>query len=645
LLQTTPILTPEILIIAGVSPFLSGKDNEAAIWQIRKIKQGEMALQSETAKTPPDREQLAEQHKWRLADIYATDEKWEEDFRSIQQQYPDLAGFQGKLGESWQKLLECLKLREKIGETLERLYVYAHMRKDEDNNQVKYQAMADRVVGLSVKIQSITAYIVPEILELPEGLLQLWMNQAEMALYQHFLEDMVRLRPHTLSAKEEELVAQVGELANAPKTVYRMLVNADLKFPVIKDEKGEGIEVSEAKYTHLLRSRDRRVRQDAFSSLLGTYKDKRNTLAGLLSTSIKKDIFYSRARKYPSALEAELKGDHIPLEVYSNLIKTVRENLGLLHSYVKLRKRLLGLEELRMYDLYVPMVSQVDIQVPYEEAKKMVLGSARPLGQEYMSALREGLEARWIDVYENKGKTSGAYAWGAYGTHPFVLLNYQDSLDGVFTLAHEMGHALHSYYSSREQPYVYAHYTIFAAEVASTVNEALLLHYMLSNREDHRERMYLLNYYLEQFRGTVFRQTMFAEFEKIIHEKAEAGEALTPDVLSGIYYQLNKDYYGPHLTVDQDIEIEWARIPHFYSAFYVYKYATGFSAATALSRQVLRQEEGAADRYLGFLKSGSSDYSINLLKKAGVDMTSPEPVKRALEVFADTLGQMEQLAN
>ncbi|MEW6661941.1 MAG: oligoendopeptidase F [Bacillota bacterium] len=602
-------------------------------------------MQSGLAKTPPARDQLAEHHKWRLEDIYPTDQKWEEDFRSLQQQCPALAGFQGKLGESWQKLLECLELREQMGETLERLYVYAHMRKDEDNNQVKYQAMADRVMGLSVKIQSITAYIVPEILGLSEEQLQSWMNQPEMALYRHFLEDMVRLRPHTLSAQEEELVAQVGELATAPKTVYRMLINADTKFPIIKDEKGEDIEVSEAKYTHLLRSRDRRVRQDAFAALLGAYKDKRNTIAGLLSTSVKKDIFYSRVRKYPSALEAALKGDNIPLEVYYNLIKTVRENLDLLHNYVKLRKRLLGLQELRMYDLYVPMVSQVDIQVPFDEAKKMVLESVEPLGQEYLAALREGLQGRWIDVFENKGKTSGAYAWGAYGTHPFVLLNYQDSLDGVFTLAHEMGHALHTYYSSREQPYIYAHYTIFTAEVASTVNEALLLHYLLGNREDPKERLYLLNYYLEQFRGTVFRQTMFAEFEKIIHEKAEAGEALTPDVLSGIYYQLNMDYYGPHITVDQDIEIEWARIPHFYSAFYVYKYATGFSAATALSRQVLGKEEGAVDRYLGFLKSGSSDYSINILQRAGVDMTSPEPVKKALEVFAETLRQMEEIAN
>jgi oligoendopeptidase F len=602
-------------------------------------------LQSGKTKTPPTREQLAEQYKWRLEDIYATDEKWEEDFRSLQQRYPELAGFQGKLDTNWQQLLKCLELREQIGETLERLYVYAHMRKDEDNNQANYQAMADRVIGLSVKIQSVTAYIVPEILSMPEGKLQSWIDEPEMALYRHFLEDMVRLKPHTLTTQEEELVAQVGELAVAPKVTYRMLVNADTKFPVIKDEKGEEIEVSEAKYTHILRNRDRRVRQEAFSSLLGTYKDKRNTLASLLSTSIKKDIFYTRVRKYPSALEAALKGDNIPFEVYSNLIKTVRENLGLLHKYVKLRKGLLNLQELHMYDLYVPMVSQVDIRVPFEEAKEMVLKSVEPLGNEYLSTLREGLEARWIDVYENKGKTSGAYAWGAYGTHPFVLLNYQDSLDGVFTLAHEMGHALHTYYSSKEQPYVYAHYTIFTAEVASTVNEALLLHYLLGNRKDPKERLYLLNYYLEQFRGTVYRQAMFAEFEKIVHEKAEAGDALTPDVLNQIYYQLNLDYLGPHLTVDQDIEIEWARIPHFYSAFYVYKYATGFAAATAFSRQILDQEADAVDRYLGFLKSGSSDYSINILKKAGVDMTSPEPVKRALEVFAETLDQMEKIVN
>ncbi|MHB8156822.1 MAG: oligoendopeptidase F, partial [Desulfocucumaceae bacterium] len=455
-------------------------------------------------------------------------------------------------------------------------------------------------------------------------------------------EDLIRQKPHTLTPSEELIIARAGEVTAAPSNIFRMLNNADISFPPIKDEKGNEVEVTHGRYGQLMENPDRRVRSDAFDSLYGSYRKLRNTLAATLNSSVKRDIFYSKVRNFDSALQSSLFEDNIQAEVYDNLIKTVRLNLGSLHRYMALRKRLLGLDQLRMYDLYVPLFKDIKWEIPYPEAEAVVKNSLSHLGNDYGQAAAAGLGSGWVDVYENRGKTSGAYSWGPYGVHPYILMNYQDNLNNVFTLAHELGHAMHSYYSHLEQPYVYAHYTIFTAEVASTVNESLLMNYLLNSVTDRDKKLYLLNHYLEQFKGTVFRQTMFAEFEKIIHERTESGEALTADFLCAEYRRLNEEYYGPDVAVEGEIELEWARIPHFYSAFYVYKYATGFSAATALTRGIIEEGSPAVGRYLEFLKKGGSDYPLNLLKTAGVDMAHPRPVQEGLNLFASLLDQLEE---
>lgn len=518
------------------------------------------------------------------------------------------------------------------------------MRKDENNANPKYQGMKDRAQGLMVRLGEAVSFIQPEILAIDNKMLSDYLNQEPgLGLYKFLLEEIARMKEHTLSAREEEIIAMSGELGEAPKSIFSMLNNADIKFPEIIDEDGDKVPITHGSYINFMESDDRRVRKDAFKGLYHTYGKQRNTLAALLNASVKKDVFYARVHKYPSALEASLYADNVPISVYNNLIETVRSHLDIFYRYVALRKKLLAVPELHMYDIYAPLVKEVKTRVPYEEAVRMVEKGLAPLGETYLSDLRKGLNSHWVDVMENEGKTPGAYSWGAYGTHPYVLLNYQNNLDNVFTLAHEMGHSLHSYYSWQTQPYVYSYYRIFVAEVASTVNETLLTRYLLENAPDEKQKMYLINHYLEEFRGTVFRQTMFAEFEKIIHEKVEKGEPLTTDVLCEIYYGLNKDYYGPDMVVDEEISLEWARIPHFYNAFYVYKYATGFSAASALAQSILEEGQPAVDRYMEFLKSGGSDYPINLLKKAGVDMNEPKPVIQALKVFEEMLKEMEKI--
>lgn len=592
----------------------------------------------------PARQEIPDQYKWRLEDIYASDQLWEQDFQLARQMAGQAAGYRGRLGQSAGVLLEALRMQDRLQELNEKVFIYARMRRDEDNTNPVYQAMTDRAEGLSAQVQTSLSFIVPEILAIPEDVLAHFRREEEgLDLYHFVLEEILRQKPHVLSAAEEQLMAQAGEVIQAPSNIFRMLNNADLTFPAIKDEEGREVEVTHGRYLQLLESSDRRVRRDAFSALYGSYRKLRNTMATTLSAGVKRDVFYARARQYPSALEAALFDDNIEPAVYDNLIRTVRRNLGALHRYAALRKKLLGLAELHMYDLYVPLVKDVQWKISYQEAVAMVRSGLAPLGASYGEILAQGLSSGWVDVYENRGKTSGAYSWGPYGTHPYVLMNYQDNLNNVFTLAHEMGHAMHSYYSNREQPYVYAHYKIFTAEVASTVNESLLMDYLLKTEADRDRRLYLLNYYLEQFRGTVFRQVMFAEFEKAIHEKVEAGEALTADLLCRLYHQLNVDYYGPETVVDEDVDLEWARIPHFYNAFYVYKYATGFSAAAALTRQIMEEGQPAVARYLDFLKKGGSDYPLNLLRSAGVDLAAPQPVQDALDTFSSLLDQMEAI--
>lgn len=592
----------------------------------------------------PARSEVPDQYKWRLEDIYAGDELWEQDFRKAQEMLEEVGAYQGKLGQSAGILLAAMEAQYRLQEINEKVFTCARMRRDEDNTNPVYQALTDRAGSLDTRVQTAVSFYVPEILALPpETLERFRLEEKGLALYGFALDELLRQKPHTLSEPEERVIAQAGEVTQAPSNIFRMINNADITFPPVQDEKGREIEVTHGRYLQLMENQDRQVRQRAFTSLYSSYRKLKNTLAATLSSSVRKDVFYARVRKFPSALQAALFPDNISPEVYENLITTVRGSLGAMHRYMALRKKLLGVQELHMYDLYAPLVKDIEWEIPYQEAEEMVREGLKPLGKSYGETVHSGLKGGWVDIYENRGKTSGAYSWGPYGVHPYILLNYQDNLNNVFTLAHEMGHAMHSYYSYREQPYVYAHYTIFTAEVASTVNESLLMDYLIKTVKDRNKKLYLINHYLEQIRGTVFRQTMFAEFEKIIHDKIEAGEALTPDLLCQSYHRLNVDYHGPEMVVDWDVDLEWARIPHFYTGFYVYKYSTGFSAATAITRLILEEGRPAVDRYLGFLKKGGSGYPLDLLKTAGVDMAEPEPVRETLDLFARLTDQMEAL--
>ena len=590
------------------------------------------------------REKIASQYKWKLEDVYPDEQLWEEDFESIKKLAEELDSLKGSLVSSATALLKVLKLSDELGRKSEKIYVYARMRRDENNANSRYQALFDRAEGLSIKVGSITSFIVPEILSIPQTDLAKFMQaNQDLAVYQHSIDEIIRQREHVLSTEEERLLAMTADLSIAPSNIFTMLNNADIKFPMIRDESGSEVELTKGRFGSMMESSDRKVRQDAFKGLYSSYKKLINTLGASLSASVKKDIFYARASKYNSAREASLDQDNVPGEVYDRLIESVHAHLPLMYRYMKIRKKLLGVDELHFYDIYTPLVKEYKMEIPWEKAQEMVVDALQPLGPEYVSRLKEGFSSGWIDVYENEGKTSGAYSWGTYDTNPYVLMNYDNKLDDMFTLAHEMGHSLHSWYSSHAQPYVYGHYSIFVAEVASTVNESLLIDYLLAKSQDKNEKIYLINHYLEQFRGTVFRQTMFAEYEAIIHDRAEKGEALTPELLKQIYKDLNCLYYGPDIVLDEEIELEWARIPHFYSAFYVYKYATGFSTATALKEQILREGQPAVDRYLQFLKSGSTDYPINLLRNAGVDLNTPQPVTDALKYFEKLLDELEAL--
>ncbi|WP_088834360.1 oligoendopeptidase F [Paenibacillus tyrfis] len=591
----------------------------------------------------PKRSDVPAEHRWNLEDLYPNQQAWDQEHQEAKNALKEIGRFHGKLNDP-AAIKQCFELEDKISLHTERLYVYANMKHHEDMADPTYQALSDKSKRLSVEAGEATSFISPEILSLSDDQLQKLVNDPQLAFYKRTLEELIREKQHVLSKAEEALLAQVGNLSQAPSTIYGMINNADIKFPKVKNEKGEEVELTHGRYIQFLESRNRDVRKQAFEVMYATYAKQKNTIASTLAANVTKNIFYSKIRKYPSTLEMSLFGDNIKKEVYTNLIDTIHESLPLMHRYMELRRKLMKVDKLHMYDLFAPLVEEYDLEINYEEAKKTVKESLKPLGEAYLKTLQEGFEGGWIDIYENEGKRNGAYSWGAFGTHPYVLLNHKDNLNSMFTLTHEMGHALHSYSSDANQPYRYAQYTIFLAEVASTLNEALLMDYLLKKSTDKKEKMYLLTYYMDQFRTTVFRQTMFAEFEKIIHEKAEQGETLTPQLLSQIYYDLNVQYYGKDMAVDQDIEMEWARIPHFYNSFYVYKYATGFSAATSFSKQILDEGQPAVDRYLGFLKSGSSDYSINILKKAGVDMSTPEPIKQAMSVFKELLEQMEALA-
>ncbi|SFR90921.1 oligoendopeptidase F [Anaeromicropila populeti] len=591
------------------------------------------------------RSQMDKEFQWRIEDLFETDSLWQEEYEKIKELNAKVREFQGHLGDSAEKLYQYLRLCDEINRLLERVYVYANQKSHEDTTNTTYQDLAEKASNLMMVVNSTGSFAIPEILVISEEKMEsFYKENQQLLLYRRKIEQIFLDKPHVLPKEMELLLAEASEMGNVPQNTFSMFNNADLKFPVIKDEEGKDIEITHGRYIRLLESPDRRVRREAFLGLYQTYEKFKNTLAGLYSGNVKKEIFYAKARKYNSTLEMALDGSRIPLSVYENLIEAVHESLPSMYQYMKLRKRALALEELHMYDINTPIVTDFNMKVPFEEAKKLVAEGLKPLGEEYLNILTEGYADGWIDVYENEGKRSGAYSWGAYGTHPFVLLNYQDNLNNVFTLAHEMGHAIHSYYSDATQPYPYAGYRIFVAEVASTCNEALLMAHLIKNAKEEREKAYLINYHLDQFRSTLFRQTMFAEFEMITHKMAEDGQPLTVDTLCSLYYDLNKKYFGEAVMIDKDIEMEWARIPHFYNSFYVYQYATGYSAAIALSEKILTEGQEAVEKYVkNFLKGGSSKDPIDLLKGAGVDMSTKEPVKEALNVFAGLVEQLDQL--
>ncbi len=589
------------------------------------------------------RNEIDDKYKWKLEHMFATDDEWEKTYDEMSKKIDTISKYEGTLALSAKNLLNCLKENDEICLVLDRMYVYSNMRLHQDSTNAFYQSQSNRAEMLVVNYMGKTAFITPEIVSIPEETLKKFMAEEDgLKIYDHFLDNISRKHAHVLSPKEEALLAKTGEISNTAEDIFAMINDADIKFPEIENENGEKVPLTKGRYTSFMESENRNVRKNAFEALYDTYLKQKNTLATTYYSSVKKDVFFAKARNYNSSLETALDDDKIPVSVYDTLVESVHKYLPLMHRYVDIRKKILGVDELHMYDLYAPLVENADIKINYEDAKKKVLEGLAPMGEEYISALKKGFDGGWIDVYENEGKRGGAYSWGAYPGHPYVLLNQADNINSMFTIAHEMGHALHSYYTWQKMPYVYAGHKIFVAEVASTCNEALLMEYMLKTTTDKKARKYLINYFLEQFKGTFFRQTMFAEFEKLTHEAVENGQPLTCEGMCKMYHDLNRKYFGDNIVIDERIDMEWARIPHFYNAFYVYQYATGYTAAIALSRGILSEGQPAVDRYIDFLTKGSSEYSIDLLKGAGVDMTSAEPFEKAMAVFKDLLDKMEE---
>jgi oligoendopeptidase F len=592
----------------------------------------------------PARSEVPAESRWKLEDIYPTDAAWQADFDRLKPLSEKIASYQGKLNQSSAILFECLSLRDELGLTSGKVFAYARMRRDENTANSHYQALTSRTESLLAEVGAATAFIEPDILAMPaEKLASFRQEETRLLPYAFYFENLLRQKKHVLSPAEESLLSKMSEIGHSPENIFTMLARADMKFPEIKDEKGQITELSEGRYRTFIMSPNRNVRQESFQKLFATYAQYRNTFAATLGGTVKKNIFYASSRKYDSAIAAALESDNVPVSVYNRLVDTVNENLAPLHRYVALKKKVLKLDEMHMYDLYTPLVPDAHIKMNYEEARTLVQQGLHPLGEEYGKVLDQALSSRWVDIYENQGKQSGAYSWGVYGVHPFVLLNFNHRLEDAMTLAHELGHSLHSYYSNSTQPYATHDYTIFSAEVASTTNETLLLDHLMKTTTDPKRKMYLLNEYLESVRTTVFRQAMFAEFERDLYARAEKGEAITADMLDAMWHDLNVKYYGPQMVVDKELNAEWSRIPHFYYNFYVYQYVTGFSAANALASQILNEGEPARARYVNFLKSGGSDYSIELLKKAGVDMSSPEPVRITIQRFEQRLGELEKL--
>ena len=590
------------------------------------------------------RDEIDSKYKWDIEAMYDSDDKWNQDIEDSIKKAEEFSKYQGKLGESAKTLADALLESDAIDQTLERAYVYARMKLDEDNRVSKQQAMHDKSITAIARISAAMSFIMPEIISIPEEKIKQYLSDDErLKRYEHLLSDAMRQKQHVLSVEEENLMAQMAEVTGATGSIFTMLNDADMKFGTVKDEDGDEVTLTHGNYINFMKSKNRSVREDAYTHCYEAYKNLINTLSTTYSYNVKRDVVSSRIRHFDSARQAALSGGNIPESVYDNLIESVNDYLPVLHEYIDIRKELLGLDELKMHDVYVPLIDIPERVIPFKEGVEIMKEGLAPLGEDYIKRLTAGVNSRWIDIYENEGKTSGAYSFGSYDSYPYVLLNYTDTLQDVFTIVHEMGHSMNSLLTRETQPFTYGDHSIFTAEVASTVNESLLMKYLLNKETDKEMRKYLLNMYIEEFRTTLFRQTMFAEFEQLTHKFVEDGGSLTADWMCEEYDKLNDKYFGPSLSHDDYIKYEWARIPHFYRSFYVYQYATGYSAATAISKKILDEGAPARDAYIEFLKSGSCDYPVELLKIAGVDMESREPVNMAMETFKNIVEEFKGL--
>lgn len=590
------------------------------------------------------REEVKIEDTWKVEDMYPSKEEWEKDLALCLELAEKIAGFEGRVAEKADNLLQILEWNATFGEKLMLAYNYASRLFDQDQQNTAHQAMDAKVRTCFAQTAERMAFLEPEIVAVEDAKLEdFYREKPELELYRKQIKEIRRLKDHCLSAEMEKLVAQTMEIRNTASETFSVMNNADFQFPEVVDENGETVRITHGRYGKLIESADRRVRKESFEKMYSVYKQYNNTLASLYNGQVKSQIFYAKAKKFASTLEAAVEENDVSPQVYRNLVDTIDQNLDKLHRYVRLRKKCLGLDELHMYDVYTPMIPGIAKEISFEVAKETILKALAPLGEDYLAKLKDGFANRWIDVYENVGKRSGAYSAGAYGTHPYVLMNYAGNLDSMFTLAHEMGHALHSCYSNENQPFIYSDYKIFVAEVASTTNEILLMEYLLKNTNDKKERAYLLNHYLDSFKGTVFRQTQFAEFEMRSNALCEDGEDLNGQNLNEMYLELNQKYYGPDMISDEEIQYEWSRIPHFYYDFYVYQYATSFSASVAIAKSILTEGAPAVERYKKFLSGGCSASPVELLKIAGVNMETPAPIEAAMKAFDEILTEMEQL--
>jgi oligoendopeptidase F len=596
-------------------------------------------------KTALTRDQIEAKYKWKLEDLFPTDEAWEKALASMKEAIPRLKEYEGKLASSSDILAECLILSDSLGSKLHRLWVYAGLKRSEDTRIGKYQEMNDNISTLNSQYGQISSYIEPEILAIPDQTLQSYIDtNPKLTIYRFYLSDLIRRKAHIMSPEVEDVLAQAGNVTRGFLETFQMLDNADIKFPIIKDENGNEIEITKERYSLLLESTDRRVRKDASDAYNRAYADYTNGLGSNLSSSIRSDFFYAKARNYNTCLEGSLDGNNIPVTVFQNLVESVNKNLAPLHKYVSLRKKVMKLDTLYTYDMWVPLVPEAKMEFPdYNKARELVLDALKPMGKEYLGNMKTALDSGWVDVYESQGKEDGAFSWGTYEVHPYVLLNFVGSLDNVFTLAHELGHAMHSYYTNKNEPVTYSGHSLFTAEVASTCNEAMMIQYLINKTKDKDQKLYLLNYYINQILGTFYGQVMLSEFELRLHETVEKGEALSAESMRKIYREIYQKYYGSELIMEPEKDMGGLRIYHLYRKYYVYQYATSYAASQLLSTKILNGEKGALDAYKKFISTGSSDYPVNILKKAGVDMTTSEPFDNVGRLFASLVDQFEKL--